>query len=193
MNHNRKKPEKEHLVNWDIPFKQLYVIDEKGQKLGILTKQQAINIANEKKLDVVIISTNPQQPVGRILDYGKFKYNRKKKFKESKLKQSTVENREVRLTAVIDQHDLETKAKKAREFLLNGDRVKISLKFKGREIKRQELGYSKLEKFLDLVKDVAVVQKTPTLNNNRFLDMYLTPGKSKPKKGEDNETKKQQS
>ncbi len=155
MNPNRKKPEKEHLVNRDIPFKQLFVIDEDGEKLGVLTKQQALNIASEKKLDLVIISTNPHQPVGKILDYGRFKYNRKKKMKDAKSKQATVENREVRITAMIGNHDLETKAKQAEKFLKNGDRVKVSLKLRGREMARQDLGHEKLKDFLNLVQEFA--------------------------------------
>ncbi len=185
MNPNRKKPEKEHLVNRDIPFKQLFVIDEDGNKLGVLNKQQALSIASEKKLDLVIISTNPHQPVGKILDYGRFKYNRKKKMKEAKSKQATVENREVRITAMIGDHDLKTKAKQAEQFLKNGDRVKVSLKLRGREMSRQDLGHEKLKEFLVLVQEFAVVQKAPSLNSGRFLDMYLVSAKQKIKK-EDN-------
>lgn len=185
MHPNRKKPEKEHLVNRDIPFKQLFVIDENGEKLGMLTKYQALNIASEKKLDLVIISTNPHQPVGKILDYGRFKYNRKKKMKDAKTKQSIVENREVRLTPMIGDNDLKTKAKQAEKFLKNGDRVKVSLKLRGREIARQDLGHKKLQDFFALVEEFAIIQKPPTLNGVRFLDMYLIAAKTKNKK-EDN-------
>ena len=190
MNPNRKKPEKEHLVNRDIPFKQFFVVDENGQQLGVLTKQQALNLSSEKKLDLVIISTNPHQPVAKILDYGRFKYNRKKKMKEAKIKQTIIENREVRLTAMIGDHDLKTKARKAREFLSDGNRVKVSLKLRGREIARQDLGHEKLAEFFNLLSDIATIQKSPTLNSGRFLDMYLVATKNNKGKKEENNNAK---
>lgn len=191
MNPKHKKPEKEHLVNEDIPFKQLFVINNNGEKLGILTKQQALNIAREKKLDLVIISTNFQQPVGKILDYGRFKYLRKKKSKETKSKQTVIENREVRLTAMIGDNDLRTKVRQAEKFLKKGDRVKVSLKLRGREMSRQDLGHKKLQEFYEYLKDIASIQKAPALNGARFLDMYLTANKGKVKK-ESNETENEE-
>ncbi len=151
-----------------------------------MDKWKAIESAQEAGLDLVVISDNPKQPVAKILDYGKFKYERKKKRKEAKANQSVTNNREVRLTPMIGKHDLDTKARKAREFLMAGDRLKVSLKFRGRELARKELGYDKLKEFYELLEDIASIQKPATLNGGRFLDMYLQRDKSKqPKEAND--------
>lgn len=128
-------------------------------------------------MDLVLISINPK-PIAKILDYGKFKYNRKKKQKEEKIKQTRIENHQIRLTPLIGDHDIKVKAKKAREFVLNGDFVKVSLKFRGREFQRPELGYEALNKFYKELEDIASVAKEPSLNG-KFLDMFLQQDKKK--------------
>lgn len=143
-------------------------------------------MAQDEGKDLVVISPNPKQPVAKILDYGKFKYERKKKRKDAKAKQSVTNNREVRLTPMIGDHDLQTKARKAREFLMAGDRLKVSLKFRGREMARKDLGYDKLKEFYGLLEDIAAIQKEPTLSGGRFLDMFLTRDKNKKPKEVDN-------
>jgi translation initiation factor IF-3 len=164
------------------------VIDQEGNKLGFMSKKDAVEKAQNAGFDLVIISPNPKQPIAKILDYGKYKYSKKKKDKKAKEKQAVTNNREVRLTPMIGDHDLMVKSKKAREFLLNGDRVKVSLKFRGRELARKELGYAKLEEFFKTLEDIALIQKAPLLSGGRFLDMYLQLDKKK--KGENNaETK----
>ena len=183
--HDRKKPKAEHLINKAIPFKKLFVLSETGEKLGVMSKFDAIAEATNRGLDLVVISDNPQQPVAKILDYGKFKYERKKKRKEVKAKQVVVENKEIRLTPMIGVHDLETKARKARQFLLEGHRVKVSLKFRGRELARKELGYEKHKEFLTYVEDIARVDKEPKMNGHNFLDMYLSRDKNKKPKTEE--------
>ncbi|TCG12014.1 translation initiation factor IF-3 [Mycoplasma marinum] len=182
--HNRKKPKSEHLVNRDIPYPKVFVIDDKGEKLGVMPTRAAIEKAKDAGFDLVIISANPKQPVAKILDYGKFKYERKKKRKEAKAKQVVTNNREVRLTPMIGDHDLKVKAKKAREFIMAGDRVKVSLKFRGREMARQELGHDTLKRFFNEIEDIALITKKPQLNS-RFLDMYIQrDNKKKPKEAE---------
>lgn len=162
----------------------MFIVDENGEKLGVMSKRDALEVAQQRHLDLVVISDNPQQPVAKILDYGKFKYERKKKRKEAKANQVVVENKEIRLTPMIGIHDLETKAKHARKFLLEGHRVKVSLKFRGRELARKELGYEKHKEFLKFVEDIARVDKEPEMNGNNFLDMYLSRDKNKqPKEG----------
>lgn len=113
------------------------------------------------------------------MDYGKFKYDRKKKQKEIKEKQTNVQNREVRLTPLIGENDLMVKSKKAREFLLKGDRIKVSLKLRGREIGRKDLALATLEKFFKTLEDIAEITKEAKLVNDRFLDMNLQPNKQK--------------
>ncbi|MFV8472396.1 translation initiation factor IF-3 [Mycoplasma sp. 1458C] len=165
-------------MNGDIPFKQVFLLGPDGEKLGVKYTSEAIEIAKSYKMDLVLISVEPK-PICRILDYGKFKYDRKKKNKELKEKQTTIQNREVRLTAMIGENDLKTKARKAREFLLKGDRIKVSLKLRGREIGRKDLGFATIEKFFTLVEDIAEKTSEPKLVNDRFLDMNLQPNKQK--------------
>ncbi len=167
------------MVNQFIPFQKLFIISSDGEKLGMMTKVAAIEMAEAESLDLVVISNNPKQPVAKILDYGKFKYERKKKRKDAKANQSITNNREIRMTPMIGLHDLMTKSKKAREFILRGDRVKVSLKFRGREMARKQLGFDKLDEFYKTLEDIAEIQKPPTLNGGRFLDMYLQRDKKK--------------
>ena len=142
-----------------------------------MSREDALERAQNLKMDLVLISINPK-PIARILDYGKFKYNRKKKQKEEKIKQSRVENRQIRLTPMIGINDIRIKAKKAREFILDGDFVKVSLKFRGREMQRPELGEQVLDQFFHEVEDIAMYAK-PRQQNGRFLDMFLQQDKKK--------------
>ena len=145
-----------------------------------MDSKDAIKKANDLGNDLVIISQNSKPPVAKILNYGKFKYERNKKRKVAKAKQTIIKNREVRLTPMIGIADLEVKAKKARDFLENGDRVKISLKFRGREMLRKELGFNTLDLFFSKISDIAQIQ-VPKKMNGRFLDMYVVKGKNNKK------------
>ncbi|WQQ13528.2 translation initiation factor IF-3 [Mycoplasmopsis cynos] len=178
MQDKRKKPTSEHYVNNDIPYPKLFVLGSDGQKVGVLIKSEALELAKNEKMDLVLISVDPK-PIARILDYGKFKYDRKKKQKENKEKQTTIQNREIRLTPMIGENDLLTKSKKAREFLLKGDRIKVSVKLRGREIGRKDLGENVLNKFFTQVENIADKTTEPKLVNERFLDMNLQPNKIK--------------
>ncbi|WP_241006051.1 translation initiation factor IF-3 [Mycoplasma enhydrae] len=177
-NQNRR-PKSEHVVNNAIPYKKVFVLGPENEKIGVLTKAEALDKAAEYNMDLVLISIENNKPITRILDYGKFKYDRKKKQKEVKEKQSKTINREIRLTPLIGDHDLETKARKTREFILEGNRIKISVKFRGRERARIELGEEILRKFYALVEDIAKISKEATLVNERFLDMYIEKDKRK--------------
>lgn len=180
MNQNPKKqnPNKDALINNEIPFNKMFLIAENGDKLGVYTKESALEKAAENKKDLVLIATQPK-PIARILDYGKFKYDRKKKEKELKEKQTNIQNHQIRLTPLIGDNDLQIKAKKAREFLLNGDRVKVSLKLRGRELGRTDIGYDTLKRFFELVQDIAKIDKDPSQSQARFLDMMIHPDKIK--------------
>ncbi len=175
----RQAPRKEHIVNGQIRFPKVFVLDEKGERIGMMNSREAVMLAKQKGKDLVIISANTTPPVAKILDYGKFKYERKKRLKGEKVKRTVIKNREVRLTPLIGIHDLNTKARKAREFIIKGDRVKVSLKFKGRELARKDLGFETLDRFFALIKDIAKVDKEPKLTAHRFLDMYITQDKKK--------------
>jgi translation initiation factor IF-3 len=153
-----------------------------------MTKEEAISKASEEKMDLVLIALDENRPITRIMDYGKFKYDKKKKQKLNKEKQTVTINREIRLTPLIGEHDLKTKAKKAKEFILDGNRVKVSVKFRGRERTRTDLGDEILNKFFSLVEDVAKITKAPTLQNDRFLDMFIEKDKKKVDALKKNET-----
>ncbi|AXK51504.1 translation initiation factor IF-3 [Spiroplasma alleghenense] len=172
-----KKDVKSDFVNREIRAKMVLIIDNDGNKIGPIPKMEAIKMAEDQGLDLMQVSQQDNfTAIAKILDYGKFKYEQKRKLKENKKNQVKTENKEIRLTVGIGQHDLETKAKKAREFLSNGDRVKISLKFKGREIVHQEFGQKTLNSFLAIIEDVCKVEKEPKLTA-RFLDVYVVPKK----------------
>ncbi|UUD36646.1 translation initiation factor IF-3 [Mycoplasmopsis citelli] len=174
----QKRPTAEHYVDRDIPFKQVFLIGSSGEQLGVHYTVDAIDKAKDERKNLVLIATEPK-PIARILDYGKFKYDRKKKQKEIKEKQTNVQNREVRLTPFIGENDLMVKSRKAREFLLKGDRIKVSLKLRGREIGRKDLGFATLDKFFKTLEDISEITKEAKLVNDRFLDMNLQPNKQK--------------
>ncbi|RBI34344.1 translation initiation factor IF-3 [Metamycoplasma hominis] len=181
MNNNQtnRKPKSEHVINNAIPYKKVFVLGPTGEKIGVLTKEEALEKASEYNMDLVLIAIENNKPIVRILDYGKFKYDKKKRQKEVKEKQAVTVNREIRLTPLIGDHDLKTKANKTREFILDGNRVKVSVKFRGRERARIELGEEILKKFFSLIEDVAKISKEATLVNDRFLDMYVEKDKRK--------------
>ena len=180
-NINSKLPKAEHIVNERIPYNKVFVIDENGEKIGVMLKTEAIEKAKESNMDLVLIALDNNRPITRIMDYGKFKYDKKKKNKLNKEKQSQTTNREIRLTPLIGDHDLKTKAKKAREFILYNARVKVSVKFRGREKTRTELGTEILDKFFAMVEDVAKITKPAMMVNDKFLDMFIEKDSKKVK------------
>ena len=180
-NINSKLPKAEHIVNERIPYNKVFVIDENGEKIGVMLKTEAIEKAKESNMDLVLIALDNNRPITRIMDYGKFKYDKKKKNKLNKEKQSQTTNREIRLTPLIGDHDLKTKAKKAREFILDNARVKVSVKFRGREKTRTELGTDILDKFFAMVEDVAKITKPAMMVNDKFLDMFIEKDSKKVK------------
>ncbi|AWX69766.1 translation initiation factor IF-3 [[Mycoplasma] anseris] len=190
--HENRRPKSEHVVNNAIPFKKVFVIGPNGEKIGVLTKEEAIEKARDYNMDLVLIALENNKPITRIIDYGKFKYDKKKKQKEAKEKQTVTVNREIRLTPLIGTHDLETKARKAREFILDGNRVKVSVKFRGRERSRTDLGEDTLKRFFSLVEDIAKISKEATMQNDRFLDMYIEKDKRKIEALKNNENSENQ-
>ncbi|QEH61559.1 translation initiation factor IF-3 [Spiroplasma chinense] len=171
------KNAKTEFVNREIRARQILIIKEDGSKEGPLNKFEALKLAEEQGLDLLQVGMQDNSTaIAKILDFGKFKYEQKRKQRENKKNQIKVENKEIRLTVGIGDHDMDTKARKAREFLEAGDRVKISLKFKGREIAYQEFGLETLKKFYTKIEDIAKIEKDAKLNT-RFLDMYVVPKK----------------
>ncbi|WP_374696595.1 translation initiation factor IF-3 [Spiroplasma endosymbiont of Polydrusus formosus] len=176
MNQPAKNNKNIEQVNYDIRAREVLIILDDGSKIGPLGRNEAIRIAKEKGLDLLLVSATSNPPIAKLVDYGKYKYEQKKKNKENKKNQHVTENKEMRLRTGIGDHDLEFKAKKVREFLLDRNRVKISLKFRGREVARPEYGKETLDKFFSYIDDLAKIEKEPQLNG-LFLDMYIVPKK----------------
>ena len=141
---------KDLKINDEIRDNKLRLIDEDGSQIGVVSKDEALDMAYDKQLDLVLMSPNAKPPVARIMDYGKFKYDQEKKAKENKKKQKTTQTKETRFSLNIEDHDLATKANQTKKFLNNGDKVKVSLRFKGRELGHKNLGYDVLDKFMEL-------------------------------------------
>ena len=167
---------KEVEINEKICDAQIRVIDENGQQLGIMSAVEANRIADERNLDLVKISPTTVPPVCKIMDYGKFKFDAAKREKDARKNQKVTELKEIWLSMTIDVHDLETKAKMARKFVSSGDKVRVSIRMKGRQQARPELGVEVMNKFYSLVEDVAVIDKKP-LTEGRNIFMILAPMK----------------
>ncbi|MEG0392116.1 MAG: translation initiation factor IF-3 [Anaerovoracaceae bacterium] len=165
---------KENLINEEIRDKELRIISNDGEQLGIMSRSEALSLAEEKNLDLVCISPNAKPPVAKILDYGKYRYELQKKEKEAKKKQKTTQVKEIRLSTFIEEHDIQVKANTASKFLKDGDKVKVSLRFRGRERDYTAKGFEVMNKFADVVAEVAEIEKKPKFEG-RSLTMFLAP------------------
>ena len=157
-------------INGQIKAKEVQLISDNGEKLGMLPIARALEIAEEKKLDLVLVSPNAQVPVCKIMNYGKYKFEQAKKEKEAKKKQKIQETKELRITPNIEEHDFGFKAKNAKKFLEDGNKVKITVRFRGRELNNVKMGENVLNDFAKELEDVAVVEKAPKLEGkNMFI------------------------
>lgn len=163
----------ELMINERIRDKEVRLISETGEQLGIMPAKEAIKLAREAELDLVKIAPGAKPPVCKIIDYGKYRYEMARKEKEAKKKQKTMEVKEVRLSPNIDKNDLNTKANQARKFLAKGDKVKVTLRFRGREM--AHISYSKqiLDSFYELLEDISVIDKAPKMEG-RSMVMFLS-------------------
>lgn len=168
---------KNYIVNEDIREKEIRVIANDGSQLGVMATRDALSKAEEADLDLVMISPGAKPPVCKIMDLGKFIYEQSKKEKEAKKKQKVVNVKEVRVSLTIEEHDIDIKAKNARKFLLDGDKVKITVRFRGREMELGHLGLKILEKFSTKLEDVCVIEK-PAKREGRNMTMILGPKKA---------------
>lgn len=167
----------ELMINEQIRDKEVRVIGEEGEQLGIMPVKDAMKLAEEAGLDLVKIAPTAKPPVCRIVDYGKYKYEQLRKEKEAKKKQRTIEIKEIRLSPNIDTNDLNTKVNAARKFLTKGDRVKITLRFRGREMAHMNNSKHILDDFAESLSDIAVVEKAPKVEG-RSMTMFLAQKKS---------------
>ena len=163
-------------INEQIRFKEVQVIDEQGQKVGKLPINQALDIATSKDLDLVLVSGNSDNPVCKIMNYGKHKFEQAKREKESRKKQKTVECKELRVTPNIEIHDFTFKAKNARKFLSDGNKVRITVRFRGREVNYVKSGEDVLNKFIEELSDISTVEKKPFLEGKNMF-IILAPSK----------------
>ena len=161
-------------INNRIRAPQVRLIDDEGGQLGIVQLREALAIAEERGLDLMEVAPNAVPPVCRIVDYGKFRYEQTKKDREARKNQKQAELKEVRLKPKTDDHDLEVKAKQARKFLLAGDKVKFTVRFRGREIFHPDIGREMLEQMAEELRDVATVEQRP-LMEGRALSLMLAP------------------
>jgi translation initiation factor IF-3 len=168
----------DHQLNEEIRDKEVRVIGADGAQLGIMTAASANAMAEEQELDLVKISPNAVPPVCKIMDYSKFCYDQKKREKDAKKNQKVVEIKEIRMSPSIDTNDLNTKIKAAQKFLTDGNRVKVSIRFRGREMAHTNIGEKILLDFADACAEIASMEKNPKLEG-RFMAMFLTPKNSK--------------
>lgn len=168
---------KELFINDDIKAKEVRMLDENGEQLGVMSLDEAKAYAYERELDLVMIAPQATPPVCRSMDYGKYRYEQGKKEKEAKKKQQVVEVKEVQLSCRIETHDFETKANRAKKFLAEGNKVRVNLRFKGREMAHQNIGREVMEKFAEYCSDVGTIDKAPALEG-RQLTMFITPAKA---------------
>ncbi len=165
------------FINDQIRDKEVRVIGESGEQLGVMSIQEARKLADEAGVDLVKIAPNAKPPVCRIVDYGKFKYEQLRKEKEARKKQKNVEIKEIRLSPNIDTNDLNTKVNAAKKFLEKGNRVKITLRFRGREMAHMGASVHILTDFAEALADVAVIDKQPKVEG-RSMTMFLTEKKN---------------
>ena len=161
------------MINGQIRAKEVRVISEDGEQLGIMSSKDAMKLAREAELDLVKIAPKAQPPVCKIIDYGKYKYELARKEKEAKKKQKTVEVKEVRLSPNIDTNDLNTKMNNAKKFITKGNKVKVTLRFRGREMAHMQQSKHILDDFAEMLADVAVIEK-PAKQEGRSMSMVLT-------------------
>ena len=161
------------MINEQIRDKEIRLIGENGEQLGIMSAREAMKLAEEAELDLVKIAPTAKPPVCKIVDYGKYKYEQVRREKEAKKKQHVIEVKEIRLSPNIDTNDLNTKVNNARKFLTKGDKVKITLRFRGREMAHMNQSKHILDDFAQALSDIAVIEKAPKVEG-RSMTMFLT-------------------
>lgn len=169
---------KELTINEEIREKEVRVVDSDGSQLGLMSSKDALAKAFEKDLDLVLIAPNATPPVCKIMDYGKYCFEQAKREKEARKNQKVVDIKEIRLGLSIDTHDFETKGNHAKKFLQSGDKVKVSIRFRGRELGHPEIGTEIMQRFADYCSEVAVVEK-PAKMEGRNMFMFLAPKPAK--------------
>ncbi len=156
-------------INEQIRAKEVQLIGDKGEKIGVVSIREALEKAEEKNLDLVLVAPNANPQVCKIMNYGKYKFEQAKKEKEAKKKQKVLEVKELRVTPNIEEHDFGFKSKNARKFLEDGNKVKITVRFRGREVNNSKAGEIVLNKFIEALGDIATVEKAPKLEGRNMF------------------------
>lgn len=177
-NYSRVKPVKQvDPVNENIESDQVLVIDDQGEKLGVLNTQTAIQMAFDKDLDLVVVSPGSKPPVAKFMDYSRYRYEQQRKAKEMKKKTQVAELKEIRLSPTIDKHDLETKKSHCIKFLQKGHKVKLSIRFRGRMITHVEVGKTVMNAFLEMIQEYGSSDGKPSMDG-RSLIVIVSPNKN---------------
>lgn len=177
---NKKQNDKENLVNDEILFEKVLVISDSGEQLGVLNRLDALKIAEDRGYDLVCVAPGAPTPVCKLMDYSKFRYEQQKRAKEAKKNQKVINVKEVRISPTIDSNDFEWKMRSARKFLTDGDKVKVSCRFRGRMIDQSETTKGSFLKFAEGLSDVAVMDAEPKLDGrNMFMNLSPIPEKKK--------------
>lgn len=162
------------MINEEIRDREVRLIDENGEQMGVVTNQVAQALAEERGFDLVKIAPQATPPVCKLMDYGKYRFDNSKREKDQRKNQKTVDIKEVRLSATIDLHDLEVKAKNCIKFLQQGDKVKVSIRFRGRQATHGDIGLQVMSDFFELVKELGVIER-PAKQEGRNMYMVLNP------------------
>jgi len=170
----RNKPSNDARINEEISSSQIRVIDENGEALGVMTTIEALEIANDRDYDLVEIAPDADPPVCKLMDYGKFKYEKRRKEKEAKKKQHVIHVKEVRFRPMIEEHDFQTKIKKAKKFLEAKNKLKITVMFRGREMTHLEYGDMLMDKIKAELEEISVISSDPS-REGRFITAFFMP------------------
>ena len=176
---NQQPGKDEHRINEQIRVPQVRLIDEKGGQVGVVETREAIRMAREKNLDLMEVAPNVSPPVCKICDYGKFKYEKKKKDHQAKKKQTVIKVKEVQFRPHTEEHDREYKMRNIRQFLEDGDKAKITIMFRGREVAHTEPGYKIMKEIIEKLGELAIVEMPPKMEGRKLM-MILTPAPKKP-------------
>jgi len=173
-NNRGKKKSNETIMNDNIRARELRVLGDDGEQFGIIPREEALQIAEDKGLDLVLMSPNARPPVAKIMDYGKYKYQQEKKRKEARKNQKTIDVKEVKFSCKIAENDINYKVKHAREFLEAGKHVKLRVFLRGREMANPEWGVDVLNRVWPMLEDVGNLEQ-PARRDGRYVNMYVTP------------------
>lgn len=162
------------MINEDIRDREVRLVDQNGEQLGVMSSEQALKLAEDRQLDLVKIAPQARPPVCKLMDYGKYRFEQSKRDREIRKNQKTISIKEVRLSATIEDHDVDVKYRAAVKFLADGDKVKVTIRFRGRQITHSEIGTEVMNQFAERIKDVGVVERRPLIEG-RNMTMIVAP------------------